>query len=222
MRRAVAAVGAAVLVGAMALSNAVPASAHAEVESSSPRNGAVVPTPPTQVRVTFGEDVTLDSARLVGPTGSALASAASIDGAVLTITPKAALPRGPITAAWHVVSDDGHPVSGAIAFVVGSAPRTGPAQRLTAFPRVPTTLSGTRPGALTLTLGTSGVGSDVEWTSPSVPEPITWRLSRDGRTVAGRGVLPVAGTWSFTATVVKKGGAAVVVTGTAVLRGGAA
>lgn len=221
MRRAgYVAVVAAVCLGAASLVAAVPAAAHAEVESSTPRNGAVVRTAPSAVTVRFGEAVTLDSARLLGADGSTLPATAMVDGAVLTITPKAPIPSGPVTAAWHIVSDDGHPVSGAIAFVVGPAPRTARAQTLTVFPHVAARLSGSRPGVLTLTLATRGVGSDVEWTSASVPEPITWKLARDGKTVAGRGVLPLPGTWSFTATVLKKNGAVVIVKGTATLRGG--
>ncbi len=220
MRRAVAAVLAAALIGVGAVSSAAPASAHAEVESSTPRNGAVVRTGPSAVTVRYGEDVTLESAGLIGPSGAKVPSSAAIDGAVLTITPASPMPRGPVTATWHIVSDDGHPVTGAIAFVVGAAPVTGRAQTPTAFPHVGVRLSGSRPGILTLTIRTPGVGSEVEWTSPAVPEPITWRLGQDGRTVAGRGVLPLPGTWSYTATVLKKGGAVVIVKGTATLRGG--
>ena len=221
MRRAVAVALVAASLAVASVCAAAPASAHAEVEGTTPRNGAVVRSAPAEVTVRFGEDVTLESARLLGPGGSTLASTASVAGDVLTVRPAATLPGGPITVAWQVRSDDGHPVSGAIAFVVGRPPATGRPQSLAAFPHVPVRLSGSRPGPLTVTLGTRGVGSEIEWTSPTLPEPITWRLTRDGTVVAGRGVLPTPGTWSFTATVVKKNGAVVVVTGTATLRPGA-
>jgi methionine-rich copper-binding protein CopC len=218
MRRAIAGSVTALLLWGAA---ATPASAHADVEGTQPRNGAHLATAPAAVRVTFGEDVSLTAARLVGPSGAEIPSSATVSGATVTITPTAALSPGAVTAAWQVRSDDGHPVAGSMAFIIGPKPRTGPPQTLDPFPRIPARLSGSRPGSLVLTLATSGLGGDVQWTSAAIAEPQTWHLAVDRGSLVARGVLPQPGTWTYSATVLKKGGAAIVVKGTATLTAGA-
>jgi len=220
MRRAVAGAACAALFAATGIATAESAWAHAEVESTSPRNGAVVATAPAQVDVRFSEAVELKSARLVGPDGLALASKSQMREATLQVVPQTPLPTGPITVSWAVVSDDGHAVSGAAAFIVGRVPRTGPVQSLTSFPRVPVTLTGSRPGQLSVRLALPGTGGQAQWTNSSVDGPLTWSLAPDGTAMAGRGVLPVPGAWTYTATVIKKGGAVVVIKGAARLTGG--
>jgi copper transport protein len=102
---------------------ASPAAAHAELVSTAPANGAQLTRPPTEVRMTFTESVNLvdDGVRLVdhlgvtGPTPEP-----TVDGRTVTWPMPADLPEGHYVVTWRVLSKDGHPVSGAFSFGVGT------------------------------------------------------------------------------------------------------
>jgi copper transport protein len=123
-RRAVAVLlvaGAALLLGAPA------ASAHAQLESSDPGAGEVLPVAPRQVTLVFGEAVEPsansiqvfdDHLRRV-PTGPASTVGANGDGLTASLPP--GLAKGTYTVSWQVSSADTHPVSGSFQFSVGSA-----------------------------------------------------------------------------------------------------
>ncbi len=101
---------------------ALPAQAHSALVSSSPVDGAVLPSAPDQVVLTFNEDA-LSGGTVIALTGP--------DGAPVGVEPtvvrgpvvSAALPplpdRGTYTVAYRVVSGDGHPETGSIRFTVG-------------------------------------------------------------------------------------------------------
>lgn len=216
----VAALAALATLTSLAALGAQPALAHAGVDHTAPRNGAVIATAPAAIVVTFDEPVQLDSARLTGSSGAQLPSTARVAGASIVITPASRLPRGPIAASWKATSDDGHQVTGTIAFVVGPAPRTGSPLVLSLSPALPATLSGGAPGPLTLDLGPTISRGDVTWTSADVPEPISWTVHRQSGRAVARGVLPSAGAWTMTAALIRRDGSVVVTTGTAVLRSG--
>lgn len=205
-------------VAQLAVVGAAPASAHAGVDHTAPRNGSVLVSAPSTVAVTFDEPVELDSAWLTGPSGARLPSTARAAGASIVITPSTTLPRGPIAASWKVISDDGHMVGGSIAFIIGKAAATGPAQSLALTPALPARLSGSSPGPLTLTFGTALSGGEVTWTSAAVSEPITWSVSRKGRSSVATGVLPLAGVWTMKASLVRADNSIVVTSGTATLK----
>jgi len=169
------------------------------------------------VTIRFEEPVKLDNARLLTSDGERVPSRTKVDGRTVTITPRATLPDGPVAASWAIVSDDGDPTPGAIAFVVGAREAVGPPQSLPAFPKIPTTLSGSRPGQLAMTMRTSGTSAEVTWTHTAIDGPLTWKLTKQATSLSGRGVLPLSGTWTYRATVQKTGGAVVVVSGTASL-----
>ena len=115
--------GAALLVGVPA------ASAHAELESSSPASNAVLPAAPRQVALVFGEPVerSANSIQMFDdhfqrvPAGPV--TAAGSDGSRLSVSLPAGLARGTYTVSWQVSSSDTHPVSGSFRFSVG-APST--------------------------------------------------------------------------------------------------
>jgi copper transport protein len=97
--------------------------AHANIVYTSPRNGAIVATAPTAVKVVFDSPVTVaagnavvDSSRssvMDGPPHTAL----SRHQLVLPLKP---LTNGDYSARWAIISDDGHFESGVLAFRVGS------------------------------------------------------------------------------------------------------
>jgi copper resistance protein C len=101
-----------------------PAFAHAELESSTPANGATLPAAPTTVSLTFGEPVTLraDPIKVTGPGDVAwTVGKATISGATITAPVTATGPAGAYTLAWQVVSDDGDAVKGEVRFTLSAA-----------------------------------------------------------------------------------------------------
>jgi copper transport protein len=103
---------------------AAPASAHATLTSTTPTDGSVVHGPLTSVSVTFDESVgvTAGSLRIYDPKGARVDAGAptqSKGGTTMTVGLRPNLGPGTYTAAWHVVSADSHPVSGAFTFSIG-------------------------------------------------------------------------------------------------------
>jgi copper transport protein len=148
-----------VLVGTLgvlfALLFATPAAAHAELVSITPANEAQLTTPPTQVQMTFTEAVNLidGGIRLVDEVGRTVpTSDPTVNGRTITWPMPAELSEGAYIITWRVVSADGHPVSGASSFGVG-----------TAAPAVP--------GSATST-GTTGTASSTAATGSTAPWPV--------------------------------------------------
>ncbi|MGW7426017.1 copper resistance CopC/CopD family protein [Streptomyces sp. NPDC054813] len=119
----------AVLVGAL-LGGAAPASAHATLTGSDPRDGGVLKTAPKQVTATFDESVTLveDSLRVVDPDGRPVTAGrphhAGGKGDTDQVNLTDGLEQGTYTVSWRVVSADSHAVSGAFTFSVGKPSAT--------------------------------------------------------------------------------------------------
>ncbi|WP_030685576.1 copper resistance protein CopC [Streptomyces globisporus] len=120
---------AAALLGTL-LAGAAPASAHAALTGSDPKDGAVVATAPKEVNLTFSEQVAMspDSIRVLDPAGRRADTGEIRDlcsGSVVRygVGLRAGLPDGTYTVAWQAVSADSHPVAGAFTFSIG-APST--------------------------------------------------------------------------------------------------
>ncbi|MFC4612098.1 copper resistance protein CopC [Streptomyces maoxianensis] len=125
---------AAVLIGTLLgalLAGASPASAHAALTGSNPKDGAVVATAPKEVTLTFSEQVAMgnDSIRVLEPSGKRSDKAKirdlSAGGTVsygVDLLP--GLPNGTYTVAWQAISADSHPVSGAFTFSIGAPSKT--------------------------------------------------------------------------------------------------
>ena len=197
----------------LVLVSATSASAHADMESSVPANGAVVSKAPATVKLAFSEPVTLNSAQLLDGQANPLASSAKVSGASVIITPAESLPAGAITTQWNVTSDDGHVVTGAVSFIVGASPPTGKPVALAMIPKVPTTLSGTKPGHLTIAFATTMSSGSVSWSNPALAGPITWNASGNGRKLTAQGILPFAGPWTMQGTLVGRNGSVIVTNG---------
>lgn len=213
---------AAVALGAVALLTAAPAaSAHAGIESSSPRNGAQLRSAPTVVTLTFGETVKLDgtSSRLLDGTGATVPATVKARGQKVTFTPRTPLVSGRYAATWHLISTDGDAVEGAISFTVAEPNPRGQAQTVTTTPAIPTTLNGNLPGSRTLAMVAKGLTGDVEWTSAKLPEALTWTVTGNGKRATATGVLPWPGRWTFTATLTDAKSNVLVVKGAVTLKG---
>ncbi|MER5727593.1 copper resistance protein CopC [Streptomyces sp. NPDC002138] len=108
-----------------------PASAHAALTASDPKDGAVVATAPAQVTLSFSEAVAMngDSIRVMDPQGKRvdtgelrdMCSGSTIRYGTALHT---GLPDGTYTVAWQAVSADSHPVSGAFTFSIGAPSAT--------------------------------------------------------------------------------------------------
>ena len=127
-----------VAVPVVLLLGALPASAHTELELSTPVAGSVLDTPPTTVRLVFNEPISTRLASVVvsGPDGANHAQGVpTVTGAVL-VQRLGPLPvAGTYQVGYRVVSDDGHPVIGSLAFTVTSV--AGPAPAAVSVPPPP-------------------------------------------------------------------------------------
>lgn len=120
------------LVGMLAmlavLANMETAGAHAVLTSSTPSADEIVPTLPTEIVMSFDEDVQLAAAgvHVVRPNGSTIGDRCRALRRVVRCRldadngTKAPNVRGTWTVSWAVVSADGHPVAGAFVFHVGA------------------------------------------------------------------------------------------------------
>jgi copper transport protein len=103
---------------------ALPASAHAELVSTDPAEGAQLEQAPDRITLRFSEAVSLGAgyARLVHSDGTVQLTTASVDGGTLTLVPSGELPddQGYLVT-YRVISADSHPISGTYSFVVGNA-----------------------------------------------------------------------------------------------------
>ncbi|MET8942871.1 copper resistance protein CopC [Streptomyces sp. NPDC004542] len=110
------------------VAGAGPASAHAALTGSDPAPGVVVKKAPTQVSLTFSEQVSMndDSLRVLDPKGKKVdvGKPSNISGTTYAVQLKSGLADGTYTVAYQVVSADSHPVSGAYTFSVGAPSQT--------------------------------------------------------------------------------------------------
>jgi copper resistance protein C len=108
--------------GSLCVALAAPASAHDQLRSTVPADGATV-SAPTRVVLTFGEPVlelgTANRVAVTGPEGL-VDGALNVDGATVSTTFDAPLSPGGYRVQWRVASDDGHPVSGSFAFTASA------------------------------------------------------------------------------------------------------
>lgn len=102
-----------------------PVAAHAELESSDPKDGASLASAPAAITFIFGEqilaegnavtltDVTADTRLEVGPI--------VVEGDTVSVAWPDSSPSGEFRAAYRVVSADGHPIDGTVTFTVEQA-----------------------------------------------------------------------------------------------------
>jgi copper transport protein len=103
--------------------------AHASLIGATPQDGASLAQAPDALILRFDEAVTLISLRVVGPTGEVglVAPSEAAGGTLLARLPPG-LANGTYLTSWRVISADGHPLGGTLAFGIGGEPRprTGP------------------------------------------------------------------------------------------------
>jgi copper transport protein len=112
-----------------ALVSAPAALAHANVVSTTPGDGAIVATAPTEVRVLFDDPVTVGpgNAVVASDRTSVMAGKPRVERAGRELVlPLQKLVNGDYSARWRIISDDGHLESGVLAFRVGSGGGSAP------------------------------------------------------------------------------------------------
>jgi methionine-rich copper-binding protein CopC len=115
------------LCGIALLAGADPAFAHARLQSSDPADGSSTATGPAQVSLTFNEPMQPGFATItvIGPYGKPYQSGnLTANGGTVSVGVAPLGPAGRYEIAYRVVSEDGHPVTGSVAFTL-TAP--GPA-----------------------------------------------------------------------------------------------
>ncbi|BDO40608.1 copper resistance CopC family protein [Cellulomonas sp. NTE-D12] len=108
----------------LGLLGALPASAHDELVSTDPADGATVATAPDQVTLTFTDKAIAlgTEVKVTAPDGSVVSTGDPQLGPTTVAQPLgAARPAGTYTVVWRVTSADGHPVSGTFRFAATSA-----------------------------------------------------------------------------------------------------
>lgn len=134
---------AAVLTFAALLLVAGPASAHDQLLSSDPKDGATLDAHPASISLTFSA-APLDTGIevvLAGPDGvTAQGQDIQVDDKVVTAQLADDLPAGRYDVAWHVVSSDGHPIDGEFSYEVEAAaePTASPSGEATEEPELST------------------------------------------------------------------------------------
>jgi copper transport protein len=111
-----------VLISALLLSLflTVHAFAHAALVASDPADGAVLAKAPAELSLTFDEPVSPLILKLVEPDGSAVSlGKPKLDGNRVVMAAPASLGTGSYVLSWRVISEDGHPVGGAVVFAIG-------------------------------------------------------------------------------------------------------
>lgn len=105
---------------------ATTASAHAQLVETSPADGATVGAVPLNARLTFTDpiDPQFVRLRLTGPDGVATTPEPVVKQGVVTVPLTDGGP-GEYVLVYRVVSKDGHPVSGRVAFTVEGDPAAG-------------------------------------------------------------------------------------------------
>lgn len=118
-----------------------PASAHTELESSSPAEGASLAAPPRKIELTFEEPVTLqpDPISVTGPDGAKWSvGIPTVVDAVISAPVTPSGPAGAYTLTYKVVSDDGDKVTAAVHFTL-TAPVTSSSAAATSSAAAPVT-----------------------------------------------------------------------------------
>jgi copper resistance protein C len=114
------------------LFGAAPAFAHTRLQSSDPADGSSLGAGPQRVSLTFNEPMQTGFATLtvIGPDGRPYQSGeVTANGGTVSIGVAPLGPAGRYEIGYRVVSEDGHPVTGSVAFTL-TAP--GPAAATTA------------------------------------------------------------------------------------------
>jgi methionine-rich copper-binding protein CopC len=109
------------VLGGLVLALLLPATAygHAELDTSTPAEGATVDGPFAEpIVLTFTEALAGESGAELRDSAGLVAATATLDGDTITITPDAPLGDGDYAVEWTAIADDGHIDRGTVRFTV--------------------------------------------------------------------------------------------------------
>ncbi|MGW5051659.1 copper resistance CopC family protein [Actinokineospora sp. NPDC004072] len=135
---------------ALLLAGAPAATAHVELASSDPADGATLGSAPTTVTLAFTGPVLAnpESVKITAPDGTAWAvSDVETAGGKVTAAVEAAGPPGVHGMSYRVTSDDGHVLTGTIRFTLSGPTTTPPTTTPPTTTAVPTTTIAVEPVA---------------------------------------------------------------------------
>jgi len=141
------------------------ASAHDRITGSTPADRAVISAAPSQVQMTFTDQVERIGVAVivVGPDGVRVALGKPVvDGLAVTQDLAPLTVNGEYSVAYRVVSSDGHPISGKLRFTL-------------ALPSVSASVSGTAPVSVSASAMTAAPVSAPAATS--VSGPVSWIIA---------------------------------------------
>ncbi len=170
-----AAAGLLALLALLTWAGTAPASAHDQLLSSDPADGAVLDAPPVAVTLTFSAEILpISPTVLVRDSAGAVVVDAepSVTGAVVTQSMPPTVAAGLYSVAWRVVSADGHPIEGTFAFTVASPAGPNPSVTTAPAPDVTTSapgasVSGAAAPAATTAAATAGTSAPLD-----IPPPV--------------------------------------------------
>ncbi len=181
-----------ILTCALAVATAISgrAFAHAALIAASPADGAVVTNAPAVLTLSFSEPVSPLILKLIGPDStSRTLDRFVLKDRTLMIEAPTDLSSGTHVLSWRVISEDGHPVGGAVVFSIGAASGRSPTPETRTDPAVRAILWLGKVGLyLGLLMGLGGAAF-ATWVGP---------LPRDARRplglfiLLGSGALPLA------------------------------
>lgn len=108
------------------------ATAHSNRVETTPEQGATLETLPAEATLTFNETPKNVDVVLASPDREVSQLAPVVIGQTIKVRLPTAGPRGAYTLSYRVVSADGHPVSGTVAFRVTTGPAPATATRAAA------------------------------------------------------------------------------------------
>lgn len=129
-RTAARAIAAILLTVATMLAGATPALAHTSLVSSDPANGAVIQAAPVTLTLTFTDSMQADfsTVTVTGQDGAgATVEELRSDGDAVVVTVAPLTRSGRYDVGYRVLSQDGHPVTGTVAFTLQLPAQSGAA-----------------------------------------------------------------------------------------------
>lgn len=130
--------------------------AHAQRVGSVPAEDAVLPAEPAAVVLTFNEPVAVLALAVVTPDGRLVPVPGHAAGTAIELTPPAGMAPGTRTVSYRVMSEDGHPVAGTLAYSVGTATGIAATASEAALPLLAALLAGRWASLILLAVAVGG------------------------------------------------------------------
>ncbi|MBG0830731.1 copper resistance protein CopC [Planomonospora sp. ID67723] len=164
------------LAGATLLGAGTPAQAHNVLIGSDPEDGARLAAGPERITLTFDQPVRQGFAKIsvTGPDGTRWEDGeAAVNGEKVTIGVGPLGPAGEYTVGYRILSSDGHPVAGKVAFTLttpgqGAASQAPPAATAPAATAAPATTTPDLSAQAAEAAQNGGAGMAVLWIAVSL------------------------------------------------------